>query len=94
MAESPGRGGAWIVVILSAISLHASTAIAASAWRVVPEIRVSSGDESDVVVDPAVTRAVVPGGAFVEVTPFVTARRWRDQAVSSTSARSPRYNSS
>jgi hypothetical protein len=53
---------------------------AASQWRVVPEVRVTGGDESDLVVDPGVTRMVVPGGAFVEITPTLTARRWIGRA--------------
>jgi hypothetical protein len=60
--------------------LFALTAAAASPaacqWRFVPEIRVTGGDESDLVIDPGVTRTVVPGGVFVEVRPTVAARRW------------------
>jgi hypothetical protein len=45
-------------------------------WRVVPEVRVSGGSESDLVIDPSLSRVVVPGGAFAELTPRLAARTW------------------
>jgi len=58
------------------ILLFITAAPAASQWRIVPEVRVTGGDESDVVIDPGLTRTIVPGGSFVEFTPAVAARRW------------------
>jgi hypothetical protein len=43
---------------------------------VVPEVRVSGGSETDLVIDPGVNRVVVPGGAFAELTPRLAARTW------------------
>lgn len=50
-------------------------------WRVVPEVRVSGGDESDLILDPGFSRTVVPGGQFVELTPTIAARRWLGRQV-------------
>ncbi len=63
-------------LFISAIIVLAIPTPAVSQWRVVTDIRVSGGDESDLVIDPSVTRAVVPGGSFMEITPSITARRW------------------
>ncbi len=49
---------------------------AAAGWQIVPEIRVSGGDESDAVVNPDSAGTAVPGGTFVEVTPALSARGW------------------
>jgi hypothetical protein len=48
----------------------------AAQWRVIPEVRLSGGEESDLVIDPSVNRVVVPGGAFAELTPRLAARGW------------------
>ena len=70
-AEKHGRLlAAWLIVLV------AYAAPATAEWRVIPEVRVAGGDETDLVVDPGVTRTVIPGGAFVEVTPSLAARRW------------------
>jgi hypothetical protein len=45
-------------------------------WRVIPEVRLSGGGESDLVIDPGVSRVVVPGGTFAELTPRLAARGW------------------
>ena len=45
-------------------------------WRMIPEVRVSGGEESDLVIDPGVNRVVVPGGVFAELTPRLAARSW------------------
>jgi hypothetical protein len=45
-------------------------------WRIVPEVRVAGGDESDLVIDPGLTRTIVAGGSFTEITPALAARRW------------------
>ena len=58
------------------LSLFAVATSAAAQWRIVPELRVSGGEESDMVIDPGVTRTVVPGGAFLEASPAIAARRW------------------
>jgi hypothetical protein len=57
-----------IVMIIAAPS--------AAQWRVIPEVRLSGGEESDLVIDPSVNRVVVPGGAFAELTPRLAARGW------------------
>ena len=65
---------------LAALLAGAAVMIAASPleaqWRVVPEVRVSGGAESDLVIDPSLSRVVVPGGAFAELTPRLAARTW------------------
>lgn len=45
-------------------------------WQIVPELRLSGGAESDQVIDPSLTRVIIPGGAFAEITPDMMARRW------------------
>jgi hypothetical protein len=62
------------VCFIAAVLAAASRAQAQ--WRVVPEVRVSGGAESDLVIDPSVNRVVVPGGAFAELTPRIAARTW------------------
>jgi hypothetical protein len=54
----------------------AGAAPALADWTVQPELRAGGGTESDLVLDPAVTRTVVPGGAFAEIAPGVAGRRW------------------
>lgn len=49
---------------------------ATAQWRVIPEIRLTGGEESDLVVDPELTSAVVPGGPFTEISPAFAGRRW------------------
>lgn len=49
---------------------------AAAGWQVVPEIRVSGGDESEVTLSPESTGAAVPGGSFVELAPALSVRGW------------------
>jgi opacity protein-like surface antigen len=61
-------------LVLALLAGAASPAF--SQWRFVPEIRVVGGDESDLVIDPGLTRTIVPGGVFIEVTPTIAARRW------------------
>jgi hypothetical protein len=46
------------------------------AWQVVPQLRFGGGGESDQVIDPTLTRVVIPGGTFAEFAPDVTARGW------------------
>jgi hypothetical protein len=62
-------------LLLAAIMLVIASPSVAQ-WRVIPEARVSGGDESDLVIDPGVNRLVVPGGAFAELTPRLAARSW------------------
>jgi hypothetical protein len=62
-------------VSVSLILCAAFAAPAMAQWRVVPEVRLTGGDETDLVVDPGVTRTVVPGGTFMELAPTLTARR-------------------
>lgn len=69
-----------IGVVVWTIGILALPLPTAAQWRVVPDVRVAGGDESDLVVDPGVTRVVVPGGPFVEITPTLTARRWVGRA--------------
>lgn len=61
--------------LLAAIVLIAATPAAAQ-WVVNPELRLAGGEESDLVLDPGVSRVVVPGGAFAELTPRLAARGW------------------
>ena len=61
---------------LAAAIVTVAASRSAAQWRVVPEVRVLGGYESDLVVDPSLTRVVVPGGAFAELTPRLTARTW------------------
>jgi hypothetical protein len=49
---------------------------AVSGWFVSPEIRVSGGEESDLLIDPELTPTVVPGGPFAELSPAISASRW------------------
>ena len=51
-----------LLVLLGAVFVGALPSNAASQWRVTPEVRVTGGDESDLVIDPGLTRAIVPGG--------------------------------
>jgi hypothetical protein len=61
--------------LIGAIVIAAASPSVAQ-WRVIPEIRVTGGDETDLVIDPGVTRVVVPGGPFAELTPRLSARTW------------------
>ncbi len=45
-------------------------------WQVTPEIRVSAGEESDLLVDPEVTRTLIVGGPFAELGPALYASTW------------------
>jgi hypothetical protein len=63
-----------LLFLLGALFVCIVTAPAAAQWRINPEVRVTGGDESDLVIDPGVTRTVVPGGAFFELTPAIAAR--------------------
>lgn len=49
---------------------------AVSDWQITPEVRVSGGHESDVVIDPELSRIIVPGGSFAELAPAVSVRGW------------------
>ncbi|MFH0779005.1 MAG: glycogen-binding domain-containing protein [Candidatus Eisenbacteria bacterium] len=65
------------LVLVAAMSfLLVAATPAACAWQVAPEVRVSVGDESDLVIDPELSRIIVPGGLFVELTSAVSARGW------------------
>jgi hypothetical protein len=73
------RGILWELAFVSLSSLVivvGTAATAESKWRIVPEVRVAGGDESDLVIDPGLTRTVIPGGSFGEITPAIAARRW------------------
>ena len=59
----------WLILIGAAVPVLGD-------WRIVPEVRVAGGNESDLVIDPGLTRTVIPGGSFIEVTPAIAARRW------------------
>lgn len=48
----------------------------AAQWRIVPELRVTGGEESDLLVDPQIVGGVVPGGPFAEIAPSLVARHW------------------
>ncbi len=51
-------------------------ASAADPWLWQPWVSVSGGNESDLILDPELTRTVVPGGAFTEIAPgFRLSRR-------------------
>jgi hypothetical protein len=63
------------LAFLASLALSVATP-AASEWRFAPEIRLSGGNESDLVIDPGLTRTVVPGGSFFELAPTIAARRW------------------
>ncbi len=59
-----------LVVGLSISGLgNPSPSEAADPWQWQPWISVSSGHESDLVLDPELTRTIVPGGYFVELAP-------------------------
>ena len=68
----------WIVsgALTGMILIPIATTPAISSWQIVPEIRVSGGDESDLVIDPELAGTVIPGGLFIELTPAVSARGW------------------
>jgi hypothetical protein len=61
---------------LVAVFLVLIASRSAAQWRVIPEVRVSGGDESNLVIDPSVNRVVVPGGPFAELTPRLGVRTW------------------
>jgi hypothetical protein len=61
-------------IVLGAVFVCAAAQPVSSQWRVNPEVRVTGGDESDLVIDPGVTRTIVPGGAFIELTPAIAGR--------------------
>jgi hypothetical protein len=71
-----GRKSPVIVLGFLAAIVLAAASPSAGQWRVIPEIRVMGGDESDFVLDPGLTRVVVPGGPFAEFTPRLSARTW------------------
>jgi hypothetical protein len=62
------------MAVVAMIASLGSAPSAAAEWRVVPEIRITGGDETDLLIDPGVTRTVVPGGAFIEFSPTLAAR--------------------
>ncbi len=83
-----GRYGHTVAVramLTVALTVAAAAAVltfsepARAQWRLVPEVRLTGGDESDLVVDPGVNRIVVPGGPFAEITPMLTLR-WSGSA--------------
>lgn len=61
-------------LFVGAVFVCAAVTPAVSQWRVNPEVRVTGGEESDLVIDPGVTRSLISGGAFIELTPAVAAR--------------------
>jgi hypothetical protein len=65
-----------LAALLSAVIVMIAAPRSEAQWRVVPEVRVSGGTESDLVLDPSLNRLVVPGGAFAELTPRLAARTW------------------
>jgi len=69
------RSNVGAVLGAGALIVMAFAAPAAAQWRFVPEVRLTGGEESDLVVDPGVNRVVVPGGPFAEITPIL-ALRW------------------
>jgi hypothetical protein len=68
----PGRSLAGLAAAL----FVAAASPAFAQWRVIPEVRVTGGDEADLVIDPGLSRVVVPGGSFVEVMPGLSGGRW------------------
>lgn len=46
----------------------------ATEWTVAPRLGISGGHESDLLLDPALDRSVVPAGAFVDLTPSLSLR--------------------
>ncbi len=64
------------LIAAGAVLLAAGAEPAGAEWLLGPALRASAGDESDVVIDPAVTQTIVPGGPFIELTPSISARRW------------------
>lgn len=75
-----GRVGVWLGSLVVILSPFVGAAPALSQWLATPEVRLSGGSESDLVLDPTVTRTVVPGGAFLELSPALSARRWVGRA--------------
>lgn len=67
----PGLGSFVGLVLLFAGALPVQ-----AQWEWTPRLRVGGGEESDLVVDPALTGEVVPAGAFVELAPSLRASRW------------------
>ncbi len=63
-----------LLLFVGAVFVCAAVTPAVSQWRVNPEVRFTGGDESDLVIDPGLTRTIVPGGAFIELTPAIAAR--------------------
>ena len=56
-----GPGVAFVILLLATA--------APARWSTTPDLRIGAGDESDLVLDPGVTREVVEAGSFVEFTP-------------------------
>ncbi len=52
--------------------LGATLAPAATSWTWSPELTLGAGHEDDLILDPDSLGAVVPGGAFLDLTPAVT----------------------
>ncbi|MFH1755327.1 MAG: glycogen-binding domain-containing protein [Candidatus Latescibacterota bacterium] len=65
-----------LIVLVAALLIGNLSTPARGAWQIVPQLRLSGGSESDQVIDPTLTRVVIPGGAFAEFAPDVTARGW------------------
>jgi opacity protein-like surface antigen len=63
----------WVACLVCAIPALAE-------WRLTPEVRVTSGSETDLIIDPGVTGAMVPGGSFIELSPTFSARGWAGRA--------------
>jgi hypothetical protein len=47
----------------------------AARWSVTPRLSLSGGIESDLVLDPDLSRSVVPGGSYVDVAPSILTRK-------------------
>ncbi len=71
------RSALWRAIFLAFLATVLAVVAAGAAnadWQIVPEVRVSGGEESDLVVSPEASGVVVPGGSFVELSPGLSAR--------------------
>lgn len=60
---------------MSLVGLPGSGAVCEAAeWTVTPRLSMSGGTESDLVLDPDLTRSAVPGGRYVNLSPNIYAR--------------------
>lgn len=62
--------------MLGLVLIFAGAVPASAQWEWTGRLRVGGGEESDLVVDPSLTGAIVPAGGFAELAPSLVATRW------------------